>query len=477
MTGSTSCSSPAATWCWMKAPFRSTRGNITKAVQFVEGQRGGGGTQLLPALQKALAMPQRPGVCRSIVLITDGYVNVEKEAFELVRNQVGKANLFVFGVGSSVNRFLVEGLARAGQGEAQVVLNPREASAKALAFRRYISNPILKNITVQTEGFAAGDLEPLRLPDLFSRRPLMLVGKYTGEAKGRIVLRGESAAGAMKMEIEVGGVKASPQNSALPRLWARERITRLADLNQLSQDDERRQEVLNLGLKYGLLTDYTSFVAIDSQARAEGGKPVTVKQPLPLPSGVPNSAVGGGNLMASRRSIGAYQPALAPPPSPLAAVLAGPSMMECLDAVPDRGGAPVEMPVVREQKAERQEWLPVLPSEPGVPGQISLQVLHKITSCQNVSPDAALQHLLDESLACYRKWGPKHGGLRGEIVLELAIGPDGKLTAATVIRSDLSGAEATRQKLMECLANMGQTSEQPMAAAVCASATVKLVLS
>ncbi len=120
--------------------------NIARALRFIDGQTGGGGTELLPALRRALAMPSDLGRARSFVVVTDGYVTIEKEAFDLVRRELGQANLFAFGIGSSVNRFLIEGLARAGKGEPFFVLKPLEAAAAAQRFREYAAPPGARSV-------------------------------------------------------------------------------------------------------------------------------------------------------------------------------------------------------------------------------------------------------------------------------------------------------------------------------------------
>ncbi len=83
--------------------------NVRKAVQFLDKESGGGGTELLPALRRAFALPAVEGVSRSVVVITDGMVTVETEAFDLVRSNLSKCNVYSFGIGSSVNRFIIEG--------------------------------------------------------------------------------------------------------------------------------------------------------------------------------------------------------------------------------------------------------------------------------------------------------------------------------------------------------------------------------
>ncbi|MGZ8254692.1 MAG: VIT domain-containing protein, partial [Burkholderiaceae bacterium] len=162
----------------------ATRDNVEAAVRFIRGQRGNGSTELLAALRAAFAMPSDEQRARSFVVITDGYVTVEKEAMDMIRANLGQANVFAFGIGSSVNRFLIEGLARAGRGEAFVVLNEHEAAIEADRFRAYIESPVLTGIEVAFRSFDAYDVDPPQLPDLFAQRPLVISGKFRGPPGG-----------------------------------------------------------------------------------------------------------------------------------------------------------------------------------------------------------------------------------------------------------------------------------------------------
>jgi Ca-activated chloride channel family protein len=110
-------------------------------------------------------------------------------------------------------------------------------------------------------------------------------------------VKGFSGDGPFEQEVVVSGIRPSNRNAALRYLWARHRIALLADYNRLRPDDERVKEVTHLGLTYNLLTAYTSFVAVDNQKRLKDGKAVTVKQPLPLPEGVSDHAVGKTSLV------------------------------------------------------------------------------------------------------------------------------------------------------------------------------------
>jgi len=270
----------------------ATQDNVARAIRFIDGQKGGGGTELLPALRTALAMPAEEGRARTFIVVTDGYVTIEKEAFELVRANLGRASLFAFGIGSSVNRFLVEGLARAGKGEPFFVLNAQQAEAEAGRLRAMIERPVLTRIRVTFDGFDAYDLDAPQVPDLFAQRPVVISGKFRGRATGRIEVEGLAAGGAVRMPIDVQRAALHDETPALRYLWARSRIAQLGDFSRLGRDDEAVREITRLGLEHNLLTDYTSFIAVDHVVRNPGGNATTVDQPLPLPQGVTNLAVG-----------------------------------------------------------------------------------------------------------------------------------------------------------------------------------------
>lgn len=265
--------------------------NVDRAFKFIDSQHGGGGTELLPALQRALALPSSDGVSRSFVVVTDGYIAEERGAFGLIRNQLGNANVFAFGIGSSVNHHLIEGVAKAGMGEAFVVTNPSEAPAVAGRFRSYIDSPVLTDVRLELDGFKAYDLEPPSIPDLLASRPLIIHGKWAGKPEGRITVRGVSGAGPFVKTIEVGPRHVKPSNEALSYLWARSRISALSDFAVGEITGDEKNEVVALGLTYNLLTRYTSFIAVHTEVRNTSGA-TDVDQPLPMPEGVSDFAVG-----------------------------------------------------------------------------------------------------------------------------------------------------------------------------------------
>lgn len=270
----------------------ATRANIDQAVRTIDQMGGGGSTELIPALKRAFAEPKAADVSRTVVVVTDGYVTVEREAFELVRNNLSKANVFSFGIGSSVNRHLMEGLARAGMGEPFIITKPAEAAEEAARFRKMIDSPVLTQVKLRFEGLDVYDVEPRNLPDLLAQRPVIVFGKWRGEAKGSLVLEGIAADGPVRQTMEVNTNKGT-DTAALRQLWARHRIASLSDQESLEGGSAYTKAITDLGLQYNLLTQYTSFLAVDEVVRNLNPTDTTAfNQPSPLPQGVENTALG-----------------------------------------------------------------------------------------------------------------------------------------------------------------------------------------
>jgi len=299
----------------------ATRANIGQALATIRNYTGGGSTELIPALKRAYAEPKSDEVSRTIVVVSDGYVTVEREAFELVRKNLSKANVFAFGIGSSVNRHLMEGIARAGMGEPFIITDPVQAPEQAARFRRMIESPVLTSVKARFDGLDVYDVEPAALPDVLGERPVIVFGKWRGEATGRVVVEGRSAEGPYRQELRVDA-HTRQDAAALRSLWARHRIASLSDQEALEGGDTLRQRITDLGLRYSLLTQYTSFIAVDQVVRnVTPQNSVGVDQPVPLPKGVSELAIG--------QSLGAEVPST-PEPETLGAIAVVLSMLAML---------------------------------------------------------------------------------------------------------------------------------------------------
>lgn len=225
-------------------------------------------------------------------MVTDGYISAEKETFDYIRDNLGQANIFSFGIGSSVNRYLIEGVAKAGMGEPFVITNEAEAKATAEKFREYIQSPLLTNVQVNAIGFDVYDVHPRSLPDMFARRPIILFGKWRGPVQGTFELTGTTGLGAYSSSLDVSSVQPDEGNRAIRYLWARSRIAELSDYGSSNVGNEQVREITALGLKYNLLTQYTSFIAVREKIVNPNGDASDVNQAVPIPLGVSDMAIG-----------------------------------------------------------------------------------------------------------------------------------------------------------------------------------------
>lgn len=267
--------------------------NLAEMLEYLSQQQGGGGTELMDGLRSAYAIPRdTTTLSRSVVVITDGYVGVEADAFRFVREHLAEANVFAFGIGTSVNRALMEGIARAGLGEPFVVTNPEQSSAVAGRLRTYIDSPVLAKIQVTFPGFDVFDVLPSAVPDLMANRPLVVLGKYRGEPRGQVVVKGRTGEGPFQNTLPVVATKDGSDNAVLVKLWARMRAAQLEDDLAFGGPESLREDLAELGVRYSLLTAETSFVAIDRVVANPKGELVRSDQPLPMPEGVSNLAVG-----------------------------------------------------------------------------------------------------------------------------------------------------------------------------------------
>ena len=396
----------------------ATSQNIKRALDTIERQRGGGGTQLLPALKRALSLPKTQGYSRTIIIATDGYVSVEEEVFDLMRNNLGRANMFAFGIGSSVNRHLIEGMARMGMGESFVITTPDRARTAAKKFRKLIASPVLTGIKADFGDFNVYDIEPSGIPDVLADRPVIVCGKWRGSPRGTISIRGYTGDHQFLNKIDVSSARSLVTDSALKYLWARQRIALLTDYNRLNKQDKRVKEVIRLGLTYHLLTAYTSFVAVDTQVRVQDGQTVTVKQPLPLPQGVSDNAVGEDRALAAK-SMALY--------SAMPTVLAKKSgMVEERIALKKENRqtiGPETDSTVRDKKAVRL-------AEITVTGGLSETSVLEIFHQQMKTFDT-----------CGRQLSEKQPGLKGKIVFKLVLDPAGQVINIHVEKGiDTAGA-------------------------------------
>jgi Ca-activated chloride channel family protein len=283
------------------APVPGSAENVARARGWLSRLSGGGGTEMLAGIRAALAAPADPGRLRMVVFCTDGFIGNEAEIIAAVEALRGSARVFGFGVGTSVNRWLVEGVGRAGRGASEVVdLKDPPDEAVTRLFRR-LDRPVLTDLEVAFEGGAVTDLLPGRLPDLLAGQPLVLAGRVRGDAPRAVVLTGRLGKRPWHARLpivssKVGADPAAPGQPVTGTLWARRRIEELLAPGPVPPAPAAVDEVVAHALRFKLVTRYTSFVAIERELRVDPSTPLaTVAVPNLLPAGVSPEGIFGPN--------------------------------------------------------------------------------------------------------------------------------------------------------------------------------------
>jgi Ca-activated chloride channel homolog len=248
-------------------PVLATPENLSKAKKFLASHEGSGGTEMMKAIKAALEPSDSQQHMRIVCFMTDGQVGNDNEILAEVQKHPN-ARVFAMGFSDAPNRSLLDKMAEYGRGEVDYVSERGDTSAVARRFNERIRNPLLTDISIDWTGLPVSDVYPKRIPDLFGAKPLILSGRYNASSKGTIRLKGKLAGQDFLREIPVELPETQPDHDVLATLWARRRIDDLTREESATSDDkqaqdQKREEITQLGLNFKLMTQYTSFVAID----------------------------------------------------------------------------------------------------------------------------------------------------------------------------------------------------------------------
>ena len=290
------------------APVPATAENLMTAQKFLASREGSGGTEMMKAIRAALAPSDKSDHVRIAVFMTDGYVGNDMEIIGEVQKHPN-ARVFAFGVGSAVNHFLLDNMAKEGRGEVEYLSLQGDAEAAINRLDERVHTPLLTDVSIDWGGLPVSEVSPQRPADLFSAKPLVITGRYSQAAHGTITLRGRRAGQPFERQIAVDLPAAQSSNRVLATLWARRKIDSLMaqDWNGAQQGamkPEVQAQVTQLGLDYALMTQFTSFVAVEEKVVTDDGAPHTVQVPVEIPEGVNRDmAVGDAGGLVSTQQL------------------------------------------------------------------------------------------------------------------------------------------------------------------------------
>ncbi|MEZ0325769.1 MAG: VIT and VWA domain-containing protein [Fimbriimonas sp.] len=264
--------------------------NITAAESFVAGMEATGGTQLLEGLNAALQPAKDPERLRIVVFNTDGYVGDEPQILDRIVKTRDTTRIFTFGIGNAVNQFLIDTMSREGRGDSETVMLAESADGAVGRFLQRTRTPILTDVSATVTGLEVTELTPTAIPDVFSEKPIVIMGRYENPGHGMLTVNGRLGGKPWSQTLNLD-FSAEAGTSCVSTLWARKKVDDLQSESYLnmvrrSPANPKTKAIVDIALEFGLMTQYTSFVAVEPRVINIAGKPHTVRVPIEMADGV-----------------------------------------------------------------------------------------------------------------------------------------------------------------------------------------------
>ena len=268
----------------------ATQANIEHALNFTQQIRGGGGTEMLKAIKLVLNEPVDPERVRIAVMLTDGYIGNEGEIIAEVDKRSGdQIRFWAIGIGSSPNRYLIDGVAKHGGGMAKMLELNTDPGPLVAQIAERIHRAQLAKIQIDWNELSVYETYPRRIPELWAGRPVVMFGRYGAGGSKEIRLSGNAEGKPLKYKLRVTLPDVQPGHDVLSKVWARKKIEDLSGQLHAIDAPAIVEEITNIALTHRLMTQYTSFVAVDENdmqpINQEAKAPRQVVVPVPLPEG------------------------------------------------------------------------------------------------------------------------------------------------------------------------------------------------
>ncbi len=418
----------------------NTPANVAKAKAFVDALQANGGTEMLHGVNQALGQPQDKDRLRMLLFLSDGYVGNDNQIIDAVQKQVGSARMFTYGVGSSVNHFLLQRMAEVGRGYYQYSPPTEDTRASVEKFYERIAKPYLVDLSLDFGDLGVTEVYPRTLRDLYAAQPLIVTGRFEGGGTGKFTLKGRIANRPYEERIEVSLPTAvQAENAALASMFGRAKVEHLMSQLYGGEKPELVEAVTKTALQHRLMSKYTSFVAVDEVARAGEGAPATVVQPLPIPEGTQHQAFGATGAGAPvATGVGG-----APPPALLMMRRSAPmqfddSSVEGALMKPDGAPGP-----------SKRKTRDVSPAEPKPVAEEKQQVRALSARVEGVvvkgpltkaEVERAVTNVLTKLHAQLRA-----EGYRGKVTLKLLVGADGQVTQVVLVHAGTGSGKSVKR--------------------------------
>lgn len=423
-------------------PQPSTPATRERAKRWLFGGAGGG-TNMDAGIVHSLTLPGDPDAMRLVLMLTDGYVGGEDRMFELVRRHLGDARMFSLGVGSSVNRYLLEGLAEMGRGDVIYHYGSKPLGEAVATFYDRIAHPASSDLSIDWGGLEVSEQFPSEIPDLWAGQPLRVVARYEptlvdedGMVRTVITVSGVLGTEPVAWELPLELPATSLEHEGLPSIWARRKIRDIEWYPRGRSADEVREEVIDVALEHHLVSKYTSLVAIDDEPSPCGPASLRVSVPNQAPAGVAmvgGAAMGHGGLGSRGSGLGGGGKVFA------VAGLGSKGRGSGASGYGTGGG---------HFGAKAAGAIESVSGSPIILGALDKTVI-----------DRVVKRHLNQIRYCYQRELQMQPNLAGKVVIKFVVAKDGSVSSAAIKSSTLAH-EATEQCLVSRFMRMQFPSPQ-----------------
>ncbi len=438
----------ATAWSF-EAPRPANDTNVKEGLAFIRKMQAGGGTYMLDAIKEALKTDVEAGRHRYVFFMTDGYVGNEAQILEATKSYVSglsrrghRARVFGFGVGSSVNRMLLDGLGKQGKGLTVYATTREDPTVAVNKFFRLIDHSLLEDVRIDWGGLDVIETYPKTIPDLFASRPLVVHGRYKKAGKGTITIRGWKGEKRLELPLEVSLPERDGERQMMGKLWARAKIDDLERDLWAGEKTQTVDAITKLGLDFHLVTAYTSLVAVDRSKRVSG-ELLSMVQPVEVPEGVDAGMAGAYGI-----------PAAQPSPAPSYGGRAGYGGGAAAEESPRRAYSTTPAPVGSYDRAEKRAKEPEMVDkpkmEPKAPPKSDLIPPKDVREhSRELSVSGGLGHAEVQAVLAQKRaeLARELGGKRGKVQLRFYVDTSGKVLQLKALSSSFD--DATTRRIVE----------------------------
>jgi Ca-activated chloride channel family protein len=263
----------------------ASRDNVQSAKSFVGRLEATGGTEMIPPLRAALrdARPDDQTTLRQVVFITDGAIANEQEMFDVLSMMRGRSRVFMVGIGSAPNSFLMTRAAELGRGAYAMIGDGGQVEDRMRELFAKLENPAVTNLKAEFSE-AKAEMTPHMLPDVYQGEPVLILMKMP-ERKGKLTLAAKVAG---RDWVQALALDKAEKGAGIAKLWARRKIddAEVAQTMGTITGLEADKRILALALEHHLVSRVSSLVALDkTPSRQPGEKLSRAEIPLNLPAG------------------------------------------------------------------------------------------------------------------------------------------------------------------------------------------------